>query len=201
MRSQCGAKAEDCCSNGNRGLVKDELVVGKSRLPLEAPCSYGAKNPAEPTHRVGVMARGALNLEGGALELGWGAREEAAASGLDGGCQDGVRHAFGSWLPRLIGFDTSPGWGSIVVRERCIFPLVRWWWTSSIQELRLFLGSLALAQERWKAGSLLLGDLEPEFKFSLDLEALSSLNHMLCLEKTSQGWWGLLGVISGTFCR
>ena len=139
---RCAAKAENPCCDGNRGLVKGELGFGNSRLPSEAPCLRGAEDPAEPARWAGVMVRGAVHVEAAALQLGRGTQEEAPASGLHGGCHDGVHHALGSWLPRLAGLDTSLGWkGTVVVRERCIFQLVRRWWASAIWELRLFLGA------------------------------------------------------------
>lgn len=49
---------KNLCSDGNHGLVKEELVFGKSQFPSEAPCSCGAEHAAEPTRRVGVMVRG-----------------------------------------------------------------------------------------------------------------------------------------------
>ena len=54
---------KNLCSDGNRGLAKDELVFGKSRFPSEAPCSCGAEYAADPARRVGGMVRGTLDVQ------------------------------------------------------------------------------------------------------------------------------------------
>lgn len=101
-------------------------MFGKSRFPSEAPCSCGAEHAAEPTRRVGVMVRGTLDVEDGALGLGQEAQEEATVPDLWGGCHDGAHHTLGSWPPKLVGFGSSLGWGAaVVVRERYAFLSVR----------------------------------------------------------------------------
>ena len=86
------------------------------------------------------------------------------------------------------------GGGSCHTRKVC-FPVCQ-----AIVGICLPWVSLAFAKEGWEAGSLLLWDLKPEFRFSF--EALSSLDYILHLkEKEISGLVTLLEVISGTRCH
>ena len=133
------AKAENPCSDGGYGLMKDGLAFGKSSLPPKTLCSCGAKNPTEPICRVGVMAGGALDVEAGALELGGGSPGRVL---LPVCCR-----LHGSppctwqlpWLPSLTDFKTSLGWEQGSCTLRCVFHWVRGRWSAASWELRLFL--------------------------------------------------------------
>lgn len=90
-----------------------------------------------------------------------------------------------SWLPRLVGFDTSLGWEGAGVLS-ATFPS----WSGDTGRLPARSsgspsGLRGTCKRRTGAGSLLLGELERELKFSLD--AQSSLDRMLCLKNLSAG--------------
>lgn len=136
-------------------------------------------------------------MEDGALELGWGAQEEAPASGsMEAAMMESTMYlAVGSqgWLVLI------PAWGGRgrLLYERGIFSS---WSGDGGHPPSGNSGSSLGLLGRWEAESLLFGDLELEFRFSL--HALSSLDHILRLEKKkSQDWWALLGVTSGTLCH
>lgn len=172
--------------------MKDGLVFGSSGLPSEAPSGYGSKSPAEPICGVAALVRGALGVEDGGLgtwtgRLGEGYCPCSPAAGVPtAGCCGGPPRAWPlSWLPRLVGFDTSLGWEGAGVLS-ATFPS----WSGDTGRLPAGnsgspSGLRGTCKGRTGAGSLLLGELERELKFSLD--AQSSLDRMLCLKNLSAG--------------
>ena len=157
--------------------MKDGLVFGNSRLPPEAPGSCGAKSLAEPACGAGAVVTGALGVEDGASEPGRGRP--------GGGCCRG-----GPLCAWRVDFDTSLSWEGTDVLTRK-FP--SWLGDTGVPAAGMrTLGSPTHAKERREAGSLRLGELECERKFSPDAQSL--LDRTLCLKKSQYGQ-GLLGVI------
>lgn len=127
------------------------------------------------------------------MELGWGAQEEAPASGsMEAAMMESTMYlAVGSqgWLVLI------PAWGGRgrLLYERGIFSS---WSGDGGHPPSGNSGSSLGLLGRWEAESLLFGDLELEFRFSL--HALSSLDHILRLEKKKIS--GLVGP-SGSHLR
>lgn len=99
-QSQRAAQAGNPCASTDGNLTKGELWCWKK----QAPCSSGAKNPAESIGRVKVMVRGGLNVEDGAWGPGrgcpgrgcspWPPAAAPAAAGSHG-CRHTLRSHFG----------------------------------------------------------------------------------------------------------